>query len=127
MWILLVILARSGYWAPVVQQADQCADTSSTTRSMETCAQKELAELSDTLARVEATIEKVHGPTGLAGLRSAASSWRSYRDLQCEWVYQSYDGGSMRGLAAIDCEIRLTRERIAFLRTVEFSGEGQRR
>lgn len=40
------------------------------------------------------------------------TTWRAFRDQHCSIIYDSYEGGSMQGIAYLDCLKELTDDRI---------------
>jgi uncharacterized protein YecT (DUF1311 family) len=47
-----------------------------------------------------------------AALESAQEAWAGYRDLACRGAAGQFEGGSLQPVVALDCRLRLTRERI---------------
>ncbi len=83
--------------------------------------------VSDTLARVDATIEiylgfaknsaaELDNVTGrtvtVPALEAAQAAWVAYRDAQCEYVGATFGGGSGTGIAINACKIELGRDRV---------------
>ncbi|WP_426022953.1 lysozyme inhibitor LprI family protein [Brevundimonas sp. PWP3-1b1] len=46
-----------------------------------------------------------------AYLDQAQAAWTAYADLVCKGVYDKWNGGSIRNVAALRCRIDMTRER----------------
>lgn len=82
--------------------------------------------VSDTLARVDATLDiylgfakssaedldKATGRTATGpALEAAQAAWLAYRDAQCEYVGSTFGGGSGTGIAITSCKIELGRDR----------------
>lgn len=54
-------------------------------------------------------------PDGKAALVTAERSWLRFRDDECTFETQLTLGGSMHGMAVVECQARLTRARTADL------------
>jgi len=57
-------------------------------------------------------------------LDTAQSAWTSYRDAACRAASGQYEGGSLQPVVALDCRLRLTRERTLELWRAYLSNEG---
>ncbi len=58
-----------------------------------------------------------------AALDSAQAAWVSYRDQACRAAAGQYEGGSLQPVVALDCRLRLTRERTFELWRAYLTGE----
>ncbi len=58
------------------------------------------------------------GPSRANDLLQAQRAWLGHRDAQCAAEDAGNAGGSMRGMAIVQCKTRLTRERTAELKAM---------
>ncbi|MDW4499593.1 lysozyme inhibitor LprI family protein [Sulfitobacter sp. D35] len=87
--------------------------------------------VSDTLARVDASVEIMFGfakgaaqeldevtgrASALPALEAGQTAWTAYRDSHCDYVGAMFGGGSGTGIGIESCRIELGRERERELR-----------
>lgn len=90
-----------------------------TRADLESCAAKDYEEADaalnkaykEAMARLDASEQKEK-------LKEAQRAWIKFRDLHCECEYLSWDGGSIAGLARINCLTSLTNERTGHLKAL---------
>jgi uncharacterized protein YecT (DUF1311 family) len=101
------------------QPSDPCAGP--TTAESRLCtAEKLRAAEADMRRYLEAARRSARPP---ATLDSAQAAWTGYRDLACRGAAGQYDGGSLQPVVALDCRLRLTRERVLELWRAYLAGE----
>jgi uncharacterized protein YecT (DUF1311 family) len=90
------------------QPAPSC-ERMDTTAEMRTCLSDSLRVAEKELERYLAAARCAARPP--AALDSAQSAWTTYRDAACRAAAGQYEGGSLQPVVALDCRLRLTRER----------------
>lgn len=92
---------------------DPCAG--SNTPEVERCLAADLARADAELNRYyRAAVERLtreRETTTLAKLRASERAWVTYRDAECDAVYDWWVKGTIRGAMALGCRIRLTKGR----------------
>lgn len=86
-----------------------------TTREVETCLANDLARADAELNRYYAAavqrLTKEGQTLPLAELRASERAWITYRDAECDAVWEWWKEGSVRGTFATECRIELTQAR----------------
>lgn len=115
-WMMVFLVAL-----PAPLAAQDC-DEAVTTLEMGTCMQDALTaadgELNVSYQLAQSNLadgDFQDGDDIAAQLKSAQRAWIIYRDLACDAEAALYEGGSMAGIAKMDCLLRLTRERVTSL------------
>ena len=106
----LRVLAAAVLCAPALalaQPSDPCAGP--TTAEMRMCAAQKLAAVEAELQRYLDAARRVARPP--SALDASQAAWMGYRDHACRAAASQYDGGSLQPVVALDCRLRLTRER----------------
>lgn len=57
-------------------------------------------------------------------LRNAQRAWIPFRDAQCTLEYAQWGSGSMRNVAAAQCNLRMTADRVIYLKTARDAMRG---
>lgn len=96
---------------------DPCRDPQSQAE-MNMCAAKRFKAADAELNRVYNRLVSMLGGNGdsLARLKAAEVSWLKYRDDNCDYEADFFEGGSMRPLIYSSCLERMTKSRTAELR-----------
>ena len=85
------------------------------TRGVEACLERELARADADLNRYYVAavrrLEKEGQHNALIRLRRAEKAWITYRDAECDAVWEYWKEGTIRGTFAAECRIRITRAR----------------
>ncbi len=88
-------------------------DDAYTTRDMEYCAsQKSIA--ADKRMRhylIASYTQYNHDPDTVKAIKLSQQAWEVYENSNCQAVYNSWNTGSIRGLMAINCHTRMTKQR----------------
>jgi uncharacterized protein YecT (DUF1311 family) len=101
---LICILAAGNALA---QPSDPCLGP--TTAEMRSCAAQKLRSAESEMGRYLEGARRVARPA--SALDSAQVAWTAYRDQACRAAAGQYEGGSLQPVVALDCRLRLTRER----------------
>jgi uncharacterized protein YecT (DUF1311 family) len=105
--ILFAALAGTPAARSLAQEADPCK--SETTAGMRACLLARMRNAETDLQRyLEAARREARPPSALD---SAQAAWVAYRDQACRAAAGQYEGGSLQPVVALDCRLRLTRER----------------
>ena len=89
-----------------------CLETAITQPELNACAAR-LYDWSDTrLRRLLDALRDTSRAEGLSSIASAQSAWEHFRNAQCVWVGEQYNGGSMAPMAESLCLADLTERRI---------------
>lgn len=93
--------------------ADPCGG--STTAEVERCLAADLAradaELNRYYAAAVARLAKDRQTVAIARLRASERAWVTYRDAECDAIYERWKDGTIRGAMALGCRMRVTRAR----------------
>ena len=92
----------------------QCKSTA-TTIQMEQCLKKELDVEEQRLTRVEKTVHDDLSAPNRSLFTTAAETWRTYRNQECNAVYAESADGSIAATALLGCKIELTKSRRSLL------------
>lgn len=93
-----------------------------TTADMRICLTRDLRATEKELQRyLEAARREARPPEAL---EKSQAAWTSYRDAACRAAAGQYEGGSLRPVVALDCLVRLTRERTLELWRAYLANEG---
>jgi uncharacterized protein YecT (DUF1311 family) len=92
-----------------------------TTLAISQCMMAENTAWDDLLNReYKKTRSQMSDQPGLADtLLAAQRAWIAFRDAECTLAYDRYGGGSMRVIAAADCQMRQTARRTFELRDMQ--------
>jgi uncharacterized protein YecT (DUF1311 family) len=82
-----------------------------TTMGMMACAGRERAAWDDQLNASYKLLQGKTTPTQASALKSAQQAWMAYRDARCGFEASRYEGGTLSGVLAGDCLMRVTAER----------------
>lgn len=89
----------------------QCEEARSTVE-MEECLERELSSLDTRLReRIEKIAERM-SPRQRVLFDRAQRGWVLFRDLQCESEAAQYEGGSIAGVATLQCHVHRSRTRL---------------
>lgn len=91
----------------LAQPSDPCLGP--TTAEMRSCAAQKLRIAESEMERYLESARRVARPA--SALASAQAAWVAYRDQACRAAAGQYEGGSLQPVVALDCRLRLTRER----------------
>ena len=109
-----------GRWSNLCQKHPQRA----TTVGITSCIAEELSAWESLLAELYTKLEvaaqdyDLYMPEGVSVQKSLAASksaWVAFRDAQCDYEYNEYADGTMRGIVGVDCVLSLTVQRYAYL------------
>jgi uncharacterized protein YecT (DUF1311 family) len=110
--------------------ACQDQDGGSTTIGMTECIMAETAVWDDMLNEEYTRLQRNFSARGWAGgavtneelkiaLRDAQRAWIAYRDADCGLRYKVWEGGTIRGVVAANCEMTMTASRALDLRDMD--------
>lgn len=85
----------------------QCHEARTTVELTE-CLSRELRTEEERLAELESQLLDQGSPREKMLRQRAQTAWSLYRDLQCEAEAEEFQGGSMAGVAGLQCRLRLT-------------------
>lgn len=91
----------------LAQQPDPCLGP--TTAELRMCAAQQLRDAEAEMQRYLDAARRAARP--VSALDSAQAAWIAYRDQACRAAAGQYEGGSLQPVLALDCRLRLTRER----------------
>ena len=89
-----------------------CMDTASTQLGMNACAAQVLHWSEDRLRTLLAALADTSQTDGLTPLTSAQTAWQSFRDAQCAWSRDQFQGGTIAPMVHTLCLADLTERRI---------------
>jgi uncharacterized protein YecT (DUF1311 family) len=101
--LICVVAAGSA----LAQQPDPCLG--STTAEMRICGAQRLQAAEAEMQRYLEAARRVARPP--SALDASQAAWIGYRDHACRAAAAQYEGGSLQPVVAIDCRLRLARER----------------
>jgi uncharacterized protein YecT (DUF1311 family) len=101
--LICVVAAGSA----LAQQPDPCLG--STAAETRICGAQRLQAAEAEMQRYLEAARRVARPP--SALDSSQAAWIGYRDHACRAAAAQYEGGSLQPVAAIDCRLRLARER----------------
>ncbi len=110
-YLLIVFVSLS--FLTVAEEAVLDCDSAMTTLQINYCASIELALAQAELAQyLEATFEhKSHDPELVKSIKVSQEDWLAYRSSHCDSVYTQWRDGTIRGVMAISCKTKLTKQR----------------
>lgn len=110
--LLAIILVFSVFPTLAYQESDDCDDALSTIE-INQCALSELDLAQKELKKyLEASYEQnSHDPMLVEAIKSAQKDWQTYSKSHCGAIYTQWRDGSIRGVMAISCRIKLTKYR----------------
>lgn len=110
--------------APAASWAADCKNASSTP-DIEACAKKELERQDQSLRKTfDQSMARLNEPdtpsesysTMRKTLSESQRQWESYREAHCKAVYAHNMGGTIRGLAYVECKMALGKQRVQTLK-----------
>ena len=122
MFWMTVLIVYCG-WADAAAPIDECWRENTNRQETSACLHAKLKEAKDgwaeayRAARVSMEeLDRVAGrDTALKALQASQRAFDQYRERNCAWIAAAAAGGSGAGDMALDCMIRLTRQRTAEL------------
>ncbi|MFP2767892.1 lysozyme inhibitor LprI family protein [Oceanisphaera sp. KMM 10153] len=110
-YVLLVLTCLS-FSVMATEEIVDCNDPKNTIEINE-CAISELGSAKAELRKyLEAGFERHAGDaTLIASIKVAQEDWRAYMASHCNSVYTQWRDGTIRGLMAISCKTKLTKQR----------------
>jgi heat shock protein HslJ len=121
LWVVVLMVCCG--WAGAAGPIDECWKESTNRQETTACLHAKLKEAKDGWAEAyratHASMEELDRVTGrdtaLKALQASQRAFDQYRERNCAWVAAAAAGGSGAGGMALDCMIRLTRQRTAEL------------
>jgi uncharacterized protein YecT (DUF1311 family) len=101
----LICVAAAGN--ALAQAPDPCLGP--TTAEMRSCAAQRLRAAESEMERYLEGARRLARPP--SALDSAQAAWAAYRDQACGAAAGQFEGGSLQPVVALDCRLRLSRER----------------
>jgi len=95
---------------------DRCMKKAYSDSDMEDCDLAETARLDKSLNDVYRALLKTYDANTRNFLLDAERKWVAFRDAECDYQYQTMEGGTMAKLLYGNCELRLTQQRLQDLR-----------
>ena len=89
-----------------------CKEGGETTADMKQCANKELEEVTKKLNATYNSYRKLLEPKQQKDLKAVQLAWIKYKDLNCNFEYSFYEGGTIAGLVGTNCLIYITNQRL---------------
>jgi uncharacterized protein YecT (DUF1311 family) len=115
-FLLLIFLASGPTFAQRAKKTEPCAKATSQA-DMNDCWGKQYKAADVTLNQVYRQLVALLDEEEKAQLKEVQMAWLKYRDTNCEFVADSYKGGSMRPMAHAICLAEVTGTRTTELRT----------
>ena len=118
------VLAFALFAAPsaATEAPPATCERAQTTADMRACLSNALRAAEEDMQRyLEAARRDARPPEAL---EEAQAAWAGYRDAACRGAAGQYEGGSLRPVVALDCLLRLTRERTLELWRAYLANEG---
>jgi len=119
-----VVLALALLAAPAAagEARSPACERAETTADMRACLAQALQAAEKDLRRyLDAARRDARPPDAL---EKSQAAWSAYRDAACAAAAGQYEGGSLRPVVALDCLLRLTRERTLELWRAYLANEG---
>lgn len=91
-------------------------DNAQNTVELEDCLTRELDSLNLEIREVVSRIEERFPSRKRVLFDRAQRAWTLYRDLECESESAEFEGGSIAGVAALQCHLSVTEARLTELR-----------
>lgn len=121
---LPVVLALALLVAPAAagEAPTPACERAETTADMRACLSGALRAAERDMQRyLEAARREARPPEAL---EKSQAAWGAYRDAACRAAAGQYEGGSLRPVVALDCLLRLTRERTLEIWRAWLANEG---
>lgn len=115
-WVLMLALGLHPLVA--TSATGGACETATTTREMSSCLQGELEQLEHRLKALDERISSQLEAQRRLLFRQAQLTWASFRFANCSSAKSQFEGGTMAPLVFVQCEIEMTRQRLAELREV---------
>lgn len=112
------IVLMAAWSACCVNAVRSGCDEATTTRELEACLKTELEAVAMDIERLQAEVQQGTTVAQRSQLRSAHAAWEKYMDANCQSVTALFEGGSVRGVLLIECELRMTTGRAAEIRGI---------
>ncbi len=101
----------------------QCEDARSTVE-LRNCLREQVDQLDIQLKARVGEVENRFSGRSLVMFARSQRAWSLFRDIQCESEALQYEGGSLAGIAGLECHLRLSQTRFADLLRVYLGGRG---
>ncbi len=109
---LIIILASLSFGALAEEEPTDC-NNAMTTIEINQCAAIELESAQVKLDKyLSASFEhNSHDPELIVAIKLAQQDWQAYISSHCDSVYTQWRDGTIRGIMAISCKTKLTKQR----------------
>ena len=109
---LIIILASLSFGALAKEESIDC-NNAMTTIEINQCAAIELESAQVKLDKYLSTSfeHNSHDPELIAAIKLAQQDWQAYISSHCDSVYAQWRDGTIRGIMAISCKTKLTKQR----------------
>nr|WP_086939389.1 lysozyme inhibitor LprI family protein [Thaumasiovibrio occultus] len=109
---LIILLTGLSFGAFAAKDHVDC-NNAMTTIEINQCAAIELASAQTQLDHYLAMSleQKAHDPELVAAIKVAQQDWQAYMTSHCDSVYTQWRNGTIRGVMAISCKTKLTKQR----------------
>lgn len=109
---LIIVFASLSFCALAEEEVIDC-DTASTTIEINQCAAIELDAAKTELEKyLKASFEHNSFDSKLVeAMQLAQTDWEAYMSSHCDSIYTQWRDGTIRGVMAISCKIKLTKQR----------------
>ena len=109
---LIIILASLSFGALAEEESIDC-NNAMTTIEINQCAAIELESAQVKLDKYLNTSfeHNSHDPELIAAIKLAQQDWQAYMSSHCDSVYTQWRDGTIRGVMAISCKTKLTKQR----------------
>lgn len=110
-WILIALFTLPFSVSAIENEID--CDNAMTTMDINHCAYLELESVqAELLTYLEASFaHNSDDPELIDAIKLAQQDWQAYKTSHCDSIYTQWREGTIRGVMAISCETRLTRQR----------------
>ncbi|EOW0803606.1 lysozyme inhibitor LprI family protein [Vibrio parahaemolyticus] len=109
---LIIILASLSFGALAEEESIDC-NNAMTTIEINQCATIKLESAQVKLDKYLSTSfeHNSHDPELIAAIKLAQQDWQAYMSSHCDSVYTQWRDGTIRGIMAISCKTKLTKQR----------------
>ncbi|EGR0199959.1 lysozyme inhibitor LprI family protein [Vibrio alginolyticus] len=109
---LIIILASLSFGALAAEESIDC-NNAMTTIEINQCGAIELESAQVKLDKYLRTSfeHSSHDPELIAAIKLAQQDWQAYMSSHCDSVYTQWRDGTIRGIMAISCKTKLTKQR----------------
>ena len=116
LWLVALIMVGSVRQGLAQDVPRPACDTLFLQGDMNDCAAKSAQWSEHRLALLLAELSDTLKTDGIASLGGVQAKWQAFREAQCSWERDNFDGGTMAPLAYSSCLAGVTEDRIAELK-----------